>query len=50
MFNQQNRVRIDPEANRKSMMPIVIVVIGAALGLGLCLGVYLGLFVGKLVY
>jgi len=50
MFDQNNRIKIDPEANRRSMGPIVIVVIGTALGIGLCLGVYFGLFVGMRLF
>lgn len=44
-----NRIKIDPEANRRSMAPIVYVVIVVGVGL-VCLGVYFGLFVGKLIY
>lgn len=45
MFDQKNRIKIDPEANRRSMAPIVYVVIAVGIA-ALCLGVYFGLFVG----
>lgn len=48
MFDPKNRIKIDPEANRRSMMPIIIVFV--AMGLAICLGVYFGLFVGMRLF
>lgn len=44
-----NRIKIDPEGNRKrnGMIVLLLIVLGIVL---VCLGVYFGLFVGKLVF
>lgn len=42
------RIKIDPETNRRRMMPIVVVVI--VLILAVCLGVYFGLFAGRIMF
>lgn len=42
------RIKIDPESNRRRMMPIVVVVI--VLILAVCLGVYFGLFAGRIMF
>ena len=47
MFDPNNRVKIDPENNRRSMMPIVLVVI--VMILALCLGVYFGFFAAQVL-
>lgn len=41
-------IKIDPETNRRRMMPIVVVVV--ALILAVCLGVYFGLFAGRIMF
>lgn len=42
------RIKIDPETNRRGMMPIVVVVI--ALILAVCIGLYFGLFAGRIMF
>ena len=49
MFDQNNRIKIDPESNRRSTMPIALVVIVMVV-VACAMGVYFGMFAGSIVY